>query len=57
MTPFDGDGPIVRQRHRRTHRSQGVRRRPVYRQQLYLHPEEMQVDHSYTWTRSNEGTK
>jgi hypothetical protein len=61
MTPFDGDGPIdptVRRIRRTPPRAEGSPAPPhVYRQQLYLHPEEMQVDHSYTWTRSNEGTE
>src|SRR5262245_61895066 len=61
MAPFDGDGPIdppVRRIRRTPTRTQ---RRPapphIYRQQLYLYPEDMQLDHSYTWTRSSEGTK
>jgi hypothetical protein len=61
MTLFDGDGPIdptVRRIRRTPPRAEGSPAPPhVYRQQLYLHPEEMQVDHSYTWTRSNEGTE
>ena len=61
MTPFDGDGPIdptVRRIRRTPLRAEGSPAPPhVYRQQLCLHPEDMQFDHSYTWTRSNEGTE
>jgi hypothetical protein len=57
VAAFDGDGPIDPPVRRIRRTPARARRRPapphVYRQQLYLHPEEMQVDHSYTWTRSN----
>src|ERR1700722_2426525 len=56
---FDGDGPIDPPVRRIGRTPARARRRPapphVYRQQLYLHPEDMQFDHSYTWTRNNGG--
>src|SRR6478736_5244154 len=61
MTLFDGDGPIdptVRRIRRTPPRAEASPAPPhVYRQQLYLHPEDMQLDHSYTWTRSSERTE
>src|SRR5262249_51086858 len=61
MAPFDGDGPIDPPWRRICRTPTGAQRRPappqVYRQQLNLHPEDMQLDHSYAWTRSSEGTK
>jgi hypothetical protein len=61
MAPLDGDGPIDPPGRRIRRTPTRAQRRPapphVYRQQLYLHPEDMQLDHSYTWTRSSEGTK
>ena len=59
VAPFDGDGPIDPPVRRIRRTPPRARRRPVpphvYRQQLYLHPEDMQFDHSYTWTRNSGG--
>ena len=56
---FDGDGPIDPPVRRIRRTPARARRRPapphVYRQQLYLHPEDVQFDHSYTWTRNSGG--
>src|ERR1700722_14440735 len=59
MAALDGDGPIYPPVRRIRRTPARARRRPapphVYRQQLYLHPEDMQFDDSYTWTRNSGG--
>lgn len=59
VAAFDGDGPIDPPVRRIRRTPARARRRPapphVYRQHLYLHPEDMQFDHSYTWTRNSGG--